>query len=521
MDSRKLLVLISTALLLSACAGKQKAEESQTGYPPPIAASKTLPPVPPPVILQTSSFKKMDVFSGKTFTMRAERVPVGRALFAICSDLGLNLIIDPGINEQTQITLNFTRTPAEDALDLIMDMTGLFYEIRGNVLRVKLYATKMFAVPHIPSSTTFDASLGGDVLGGSSGGGSGGGGGGSSSGGGGGGGSDYNSNLSGNFSLAYKRTEGTEDFYTQLEENIANILGTGSSGGTQDTGADSYTLNRLTGSLSVHTTRKKMIMVEDFLDAVFSRATKQVQIEAKIIDVTLSDEWSYGIDWSTVFANGIIGIGQSLGTLPTGTGSVGVINVITDSFSAAINAVGKYGDVDTLANPRLMVMNGQTALISAGTVTPYWEKESTTDNAGSAFQTNVTYNRSNILDGILLGVTPYINDDNTVTMNIVPVSTAVQGTKQILNAAGQADAEAPIMNVKEAGTIIRVDDGAMAVLGGLISTSKEVSNSRIPGLGDIPILGYLFRQETHKTMKRELVIFLKPTIVYSSEDSIR
>lgn len=500
MGFRNLLVFISAALLLTSCATKQKTVETKPGYQPAISANKNLPPVPPPVILQSSSFKKMDVFSGKTFTMRAERVPVGRALYAICMDLGLNLIIDPGIDEKTQITLNFTRTPAEDALDLIMEMTGLFYEIRGNVLRVKNYSTKMFAVPHIPSSSTFDASLGGDVLGSSGGGG------------GGGGGGTATSNLTGNFTLSYKRTAGTEDFYTQLEENIANILGTGAGNGE-----DSYTMNRLTGSLSIHTTRKKMNMIENFLDAVFVRAVKQVQIEAKIIDVTLTDEWSYGIDWSTVFANGAVSLGQ---TLAVGTGATGVINIVTDSFSAAINAMGKYGDVDTLANPRLMVMNGQTALISAGTITPYWEKETTTDS-GLTSTSNVTYNRTNVLDGILLGVTPYINDDNTVTINIVPVSTSIQGTKEIKNASGQVDAEAPIINVKEAGTIIRVDDGAMAVLGGLISTSKEINNSRIPGLGDIPILGYLFRNESHKMMKRELVIFLKPTIVYTSGETAR
>ena len=458
------------------------------------------PGIPPPVLPQT--YKKIDPFEGKTFTMSAIDAPLSKVLYAIADGAGLNLILSPEVDPNIKVTATFDKVPMKRALDIIMDMTGLYYEVRGNVLYVKEIMTKTFKLPYVHTLTDYKSSLGGDVLGGAlagtTTGGTAGGVTGATTGGVGTGG------LQGGFTLNYQSKQDAGDFYGQLEENLKSLL--------SDKGR--YVLNRFTGTLVVTDRRRNVEKVERFIKNLVAEVNKQVLIEAKIVEIALSDEFRYGIDWSAFFRD-VFGTGANLTltqTLSIPTGGYASLNVVSSDFTSLINALARYGKVYTLSNPRIMVSNGQTALIATGIVTPFFERQAVTLTGTTTTQLQENIVKTNVLEGVLLGVTPRIDDKGNIILNIVPVSTRLEGTKT-LERNGEVIAEAPILNIKETGTVVRVKDGELVVIGGLIGDVKGVEERKVPGLGDIPVLGYLFKSKHIYKEKRELIIFLRPRVV--------
>ncbi|EDP76668.1 secretin and TonB N-terminal domain-containing protein [Hydrogenivirga sp. 128-5-R1-1] len=469
--------------------------QRQSTTPPPPADT------PPPILAPT--YREIDPFEGKTFSMSAVSAPLTKVLYAIADGSGLNLIVSPEVDVNRTITATFNNVPMKEALEIIMDMTGLYYEVRGNVLYVKEFMTKTFRIPYIHTTTNFNSSLGGDVLGGAL-----------TSGG------TYGTattgvtagttggigatGLRGNFTLDYKNPEGANDLYKQLEENVKNMLSK----------EGKFVLNRFTGTLVVTDRRRNVERIERFVKGFVRKIGKQVLIEAKIVEIALSDVFQYGIDWSTFFRD-VFGTGANVTlsqTLSIPTGGFFSLNVVSSDFSTLVNALATYGKVYTLSNPRIMVSNGQTALIATGIVTPFFERQAVTITGTTTTQIQENIVKTNVLEGVLLGVTPYIDDNGSIVMNIIPVATRLEGSKT-LEVNGQVLAEAPILNIKETGTIVRVRNGELVVIGGLIGDVRSVQERKVPGLGDIPVLGYLFKSKRTVKEKRELIIFLRPRII--------
>ena len=470
-----------------------------------VTVAPSTPPPPPPLVAPT--YMEVDPFENKTFTMSAVDAPLTKVLYAIADGAGLNLILSPEVDPNITVTATFTKVPMREALDIIMDMTGLYYEIVGNVLYVKAIMTKTFKLPYIHTVTEYTSSLGGDVLGGAL------------AFGGGfagtttatvlGAGGIGGTGLRGNFTVDYRNTQGSTDFYGQIEANLKELLSE----------KGKYVLNRFTGTLVVTDYRRNVEKVEAFLKKLKDQVSKQVVIEAKIVELALSDEFQYGIDWQ-VFFRDVFGTGANVilsQNLSIPTGGYASISVVSTDLNVLINALASYGKVYTLSNPRVMVSNGQTALIATGVVTPFFERQAITIVPGTTPTTQVQENivRTNVLEGILLGVTPFIDDEGNVILNIVPVSTRLEGTKT-LERDGEVLAEAPILNIKEAGTVVRVRDGDLVVIGGLIGDVKGTEERKVPGLGDLPLLGHVFKHKKEFKEKRELIIFLRPRVVRGS-----
>ncbi len=474
---------------------------------------------PPPMILEPV-LEEVSPLDGQYFTFSADNAPLKTVLYTFAKDTGFNLIISPQVDANIPVTANFNDTPAQTALEIITDIAGVWYEIKDNVIYIKATKTKLFHLPYIHTNSQYKADLGGDVLGsgatGSTGGTAG------STGAGAAGGASYSTaNIKGEFSLQYESPEGINNFYDRVEENVANILGLpvmGQSGAvllsTPNNGTkilNSYTLNRFTGTLVVTATKDKMKKIEKLLESIKKEIKKQVIIEAKIVEVTLSKEFRYGIDWNLLMRD-FLGTGGSVRlvqNLRLGSG-YGQVFVTGTDFQSILDILEKTGKIETLSNPRIRVINGQTAIISSGLIIPFWEKYVSTITGTAAAQ-QVYYTRSNVLDGVMLGVTPYI-EDGEIMMNIVPVSTKIEDIRQLID-NNQVVAEAPVLNVKEAGTIVKVNDGDLIIIGGLIGTEKRKVVSKVPGLGDIPGIGLLFRKEEVIKQKKELIIFLRPRII--------
>ncbi|WP_457641189.1 secretin and TonB N-terminal domain-containing protein [Persephonella sp.] len=519
MDRVYKIVLVISIILFSSCGLKNskdveniqsdKAKKKENIYQKE-REIKYKPVIKPPPKIVKPVLKKISPLEGKFFSFSADKAPLKAVLYAIANDTGMNLIIAPDVNPDVLITANFNNTPVKDALKVITDMTGVYYQIKGNIIYIKGSITKTFHIPYVHTNTGFNSKLGGDVLGGAlqTGGGTTGG---STTGAGSSGGTT--TSISGDFSLTYKNPEEINDFYKQIEDGLKNILqarsNTTGTAFTASLSKNEFTLNKFTGTLIVTASKDKMKKVEKFLKKILTEVKKQVLIEAKIVEVTLSESTQYGINWSSLLRN-VSGITVSLSQTLALPQSYGEVVVAGTDFNAVINALATVGKIETLSNPRIRVVNGQTALISSGVVVPYWEKQITTLGTTTISQ-SVMYLRRSILSGILLGVTPYVEDDH-ILINIVPVSTKIEGTKQLLD-NNQVVAEAPILNIKEAGTIIKVKDGDLIIIGGMINTENRTREDKIPVLGDIPLLGNLFKRKYIFKEKKELIIFLKPRII--------
>jgi len=454
----------------------------------PFEDAKPAPP-PPPIVFE-SPYKKISPLENKYITITANEAPLIRLLHSISKTAGLNLVIGKDVNVNQKITLNLDHAPLNDALDIIMDLTGYYYEIKGNILYVKKYMTKIFKIPYVHTKTSYTSDLGGDVLGVNS----------NDQGG-------EENNVKGEFSLNYENPKESNDFYAQLNKNLKLLI---SKNGK-------YTLNRFTGTLIVTDKKENVKKIEKFVNQIKKATSKGVLIEAKILEVTLDKNHQLGINWNAVFhniANGTLNLTQTLGLE---NGVAGSLQYTRDNFNMLIQALQSNGKVTTLSNPRIRVLNGQSALILSGDIYPFWEKSvnytTVTNGDNTSVVPEVTYNRRDVLQGVSLGVTPIIKEDGTIILNVIPVSTSIIDIVTFRDAQNQVIAMAPRLNIKEAGTVIRAKDNDMIVIGGLISNKKSKQVVKVPGLSEIPIIGNLFKKVVESKSKRELVILLRLRIV--------
>lgn len=436
----------------------------------------------------------LDKIEVKSF--KAEDATLRSVLYGILQDTDIGIVFDPDVDTSKRITVQFKNTNLGFALKNIMEIAKLNYEIDGNVLRIKSTITKMFKLPYVKTTSSYSSSLGGNITGGVGGGVAGGGvttGVGSAT------TVGASAGMTGSFSVSYGIDEEVMNLYSQIEENVKNILSE----------RGKFTLNRMTGILTVEDYPDRVNLVENFLAKIKREIDKQVLIEAKIIEVSLSDSYQFGIDWRLLIRNALGGSVSFSQTLSLSS-SAASVTVTSADFNAILNAIASVGKFETLANPRVLVMNNQTALISSGQIVPFWDKQVNVVGGTATTQplTTVTYTRRNILDGVLLGVTPHIEDDGDITLNIIPISTTILGTRQYME-GNTVVAEAPIINVKEAGTIVKSKNNDIIIIGGLIDKSDKVNETKVPLLGDIPFVGNLFKQKSVSQQRKELIILMK------------
>lgn len=462
--------------------------------------SKIISNTPEEDFIKISLMKKnkenQNNIENKIVSFSGDNISLKMILYAIFSNTKYNVIFSPEVDSNTPITLNIKDTPLDTALETIMEIANLSYELKDNVIIIKDTEKRIYRFPYVKTISSYKSSLGGSTTGGRSGG--------STTGGGSGGvNTTGNSTISGDFKVNYKVDEDVNDIFKQIEENISNLL--------SDKGK--LVLNKSTGILIVEDKRDRLKLIEEYLTKVKKELDKQVLIEAKIVEVSLNDNFQYGIDWNILLRNidgGKIILNQTLSL----ANSAASLAVVSSDINSLINILSQTGELKTLSNPRILVLNNQSALITSGNVVPYWTKQ--VNIVGGTVNTQpystVTYTQTNILDGIALGVIPHIEDDGSIILNIVPISTTIIGEKQIKE-NNTVIGEAPILAIKESGTIVRAKSGDVVIIGGLIDKLNQELEEKVPGLGDIPILGYLFKQKKKYVSRKELIIFMKVTKV--------
>ncbi|RLV59049.1 pilus (MSHA type) biogenesis protein MshL [Parashewanella curva] len=337
-----------------------------------------------------------------------------------------------------------------------------------------------------------------------------------------------NANGNGNGNGTFIQSSNETDFWKDLEKTLSVMIHSGVDG-------RQVVVTPQAGLVTVRAYPDELRQVRTFLSTAENHLQRQVILEAKIIEVTLSDGYQQGIQWSNFIdkmgTNGrsettfTTSTGQGLGdTISRTLGGIGSLNFVfrdnkNNRFSSIIQLLKTQGDVDVLSSPRVTASNNQKAVIKVG------NDEYFVTNVSSNVVQNGTNNQvvqpnvelTPFFSGIALDVTPQIDDDGGVQLHVHPSVVDInEQTKNI--AAGSQTLVLPLAQseIRESDTVIKAKSGDVVVIGGLMKTEKRDQVSKVPLLGDIPFLGEAFTNRSKVTQKTELIILLKPTVVDES-----
>lgn len=306
---------------------------------------------------------------------------------------------------------------------------------------------------------------------------------------------------------------------------------------------DYFAINRQAGIISVYTTQRKHAKIAKYLDAVQRNTSAQVLIEAKILEVTLSEQFRAGIDWDVAFdgftsttnlTQNLIdntGLTSPLGALALTGARIGNLDI-----GAAVDFIDQFGSTRTLSSPRLTVLNNQNAILKVAENEVYFtiEIEREIDTQTNRETRTYTSEVHTVPIGVIMSVQPSINTDTReVKMNLRPTVSRI--TRRVPDPAvdlqvaeiratssstiPQIQSTIPVVEVRELDSMVTMQSGDVLALGGLMQERASNEVGGVPGVQDVPLLGAAFRKEAKDTDVVELVIFLRATIV-NGRDSV-
>jgi len=311
------------------------------------------------------------------------------------------------------------------------------------------------------------------------------------------------------------RSRTKTDFWGELKETLTAIIG--------DTGnGRQVVVTPQAGLVTIRAFPSELRQVRTFLNSAESHLQRQVILEAKILEVTLSDGYQQGIQWDNVLGhvgNTNVNFGTSKGPglndkITSAIGGVTSLSIKGSDFTTMINLLDTQGDVDVLSSPRVTASNNQKAVIKVGTDEYFVTDVSSTTVAGTTPVTTPQVELTPFFSGIALDVTPQIDSDGNVLLHVHPsVIDVKEQTKDIK--VSDASLELPLAQseIRESDTVIRAASGDVVIIGGLMKSENIEVVSQVPLLGDIPFLGELFKNRNKQKKKTELIILLKPTVV--------
>ncbi|MBT9567001.1 MAG: pilus (MSHA type) biogenesis protein MshL [Thiobacillus sp.] len=455
------------------------------------------------------------------FDLSVKNAPAQDVFMAIVSGTRYSMLVHPEV--AGTISANLKNVTVPEALTAIRELYGYDYSIEGRrvIVQPLTAQTRIFKVNYL-AGTRSGASdtrvISGSVS--------------TSSNGtaGGGGGTTQSALETSKITSAHNA-----DFWGELKVALETIVG--------DTGK--VILSPQSGVVVVKATPRVMHDVERFLKATSLAVERQVMLEAKILEVRLNDGFQTGINWS-VLKNGqhkySAGANTSNFDLLTGaaTGSLGEVlggglpaaagttsglfglAFQTRSFAALINFLETQGSVHVLSSPRIAALNNQKSVLKVGTDDFFVTEVSTTSNTGGAGTTTTpSVTLQPFFSGISLDVTPQIDEKGRIFLHVRPSVSVV--TEKIKNidvgtAGGRLALPLASSSVSETDSVVQVEDGRIVAIGGMMKQSFDGSANKVPGLGSVPVLGYFFGNTNQTSVKSELVILIKPTVINSHDD---
>ena len=351
-------------------------------------------------------------------------------------------------------------------------------------------------------------------------------------------------------------TVSQSDLWNELTNALRSLVGTGP--------GRNVVVSPQSGVIVIRAMPEELRSAEKYLKAMRLSVERQVMIEAKVVDVTLNNAYQAGINWAAFSSShraggGVIGSNTQLGTTgnlstgsqiianPTGrtlttgilgtglagtavsaAGAVGAgvfgLAVQTNNFAALLQFLESQGNVQVLSSPRVAALNNQKAVLKVGTDQFFVTNVTGTpvqSATGAPIAIQLTPTLNSFFSGVSLDITPQIDEDGNILLHIHPlVSNVVQQDLTFNFGGGGTDTTLPLAksSINETDTIVRVQDGNIVALGGLMKVDVANDRSGIPLLQDLPGVGVLFGNTTRTRTKRELIILLKPTVIKGERD---
>lgn len=465
------------------------------------------------------------------FDLSVNNAPAAQVFLQLGVNTPYNILVSPEI--AGNVTLSLKQTTVPEALETLRELFGYDFRMAsGN--RVFVYPntvqTRLYKINYLPGRRqgASDLRVSSSSIGQSSGGG------GTTTGTGSTSGSSGASLTRGQDTSSVRMTSDT-DFWREVQDALNNLVG-------KEAGRN-VTLNPGAGVIVVRATPAELRQVADYLRAIQLTIERQVMLEAKIVEIKLSKGSETGVNW-TAFrginsgSTKVGGIGMAPGVSLTNTGALKDANVtVTPGVSAAAEALGKgfyglafqsanfaallsfletQGDVKVLSSPRIATLNNQKAVLKVGSDELFVTGVSTTQTStGSTTTSSPTLSLQPFFSGISLDVTPQIDDTGTVMLHVHPAISSVAEKEKVIDLGEMGSYRLPLAasSINETDSIVRVRDGQIVAIGGLMQQNSINDRSGVPGLSNIPGVGGLFRYQANSETKHELVILIKPTVI--------
>lgn len=517
--SIKLSFSFVVTLLLIGCQSRQLApeiEQALTNEPKQVET-----PIPAEVWAdltpELSQLTQDPLADDKRYDIEAQAVAIEPFFRNLVADTALNLVVHPSVSGE--LTLSLKGVTLAEVVEIVKDIYGYDIRLKGRLLQIfpAGMRTETISVDYL-AMQRFGASFTSITSGGVS----------NSRNANKGGGNSSNLGLagqeanqtSGASGLSNSSANGTSivsntqnDFWQDLKTSLATLLS------AQE--GRSIIVNPQAGLVTVRAFPDEIRNIRQFLSATEQQMQRQVILEAKVIEVSLNDGYQQGIEWETVLGTvdttsiGSIRTGATIGdTISNVLGGITSLSFNNGDFAGLIRLLETQGNVQVLSSPRLTAANNQKAVIKVGTDEYFVTEVSTTTVTGTATTSTPNIELEPFFSGIALDVTPQINADGQVILHVHP--SVIDTSEQVkVVTLDQQNFTLPLAqsNVRESDTIIKANSGEIVVIGGLMQTIERDNDSKTPILGDIPILGELFKSKSKSRQKKELIIMIKPTVV--------
>ena len=541
---------IATVMLLAGCGGLAPSRmESAHIQAEDIRASEGQ--IPPPVQIVPVLPRPRASPRAETYSVVVNNVRVQELLFALARDAKLNVDVHPGVTGN--VTLNAIDQTLPQLLTRIARQVDMRYEVDGPNLIVMRDTPflRNYRIDYLNMSRIATSQLGVSSQVAAA----------ASSGGSGGVGTLTNNSVSTVNNVSNNR------FWETLVANVRDLLresdklvpsaqpaappsppqpgaqqaasgsptpavsglpqpATGQSGPAQNMEfreAASVISNPEAGILSIRATSRQHEKIQEFLDQIMANVKRQVLIEATIAEVQLNNQYQRGIDWSKL-RTGSAGFQfqQSSGATPAGINTNSfVVGYAAGNlnFIAALKLLESFGDVKVLSSPKISVLNNQSAILKVVDNLVFFTIRADTTVNQTTSLTTFTSTLNSVPVGFVMTVIPQISDTDTVVLNLRPTISRkigdVADPNPALSAAGVASL-VPVIQTREMDSMLRVQSGQVAVMGGLIQDQVSNTEDGIPGVNRVPNFGDLFRQRKDTVVKTELVIFLRPIVIHEA-----